>query len=121
MSTKEVLIKGHDDVMLGAQQIFETQQTLEEFTHESIDEMSSNVIDASPESHLAETLVSIMYEFAHDGEAFQPSVDPELREFLFETLERVCPEATQTQIAQMISEARDFPPVNVHERFDLAA
>lgn len=111
-----------DDRFDGAREILAIQQTpLDEFAHESIEAMQANVVDASPESHVAETLAGIMTEFAADGEAFQPSQNPELREFLMDALSRTCPEASMSQIATVLEEVQDFPPKDAHNRFDLAA
>lgn len=120
--TQKLYTKGtHDEVFDLVQHVRELQEaplTTDEAGElakiEAIEMMREQIVDESPSSQAADTLVNIMTEFADDyhdyGEVFQPSVDPDLMQFLIETLEREHPDLAPEDLADLLAQVRDFPP-----------
>lgn len=78
---------------------------------EAIEEMRELTMDGTPVAYAAETLMSIMNEFAADDEPFQPSIDTELYQFLEAILVREHPDLSDSDRAWLLDQVRDFPPV----------
>jgi hypothetical protein len=69
-------------------------------------------------------MVKIMQEFADDyesyGEVFQPSVDEDLRSFLYDVIKREHPKLSDEDTAFLFAQVQDFPPVPRQENRETA-